>query len=651
MRRLVVWSPIEVSASPGRRRTTVRHLGFVLAAIATLGGTASAEPRHGLSVFGELKYEPDFTHFDYVNPEAPKGGKVSQIGSAGRITFDSFNNFILKGDAAQGLELVFDTLMTPALDEPETVYGLIAKSADVAADGRSVTFQLRPEAKFADGTPVTAEDAAFSFVTLKEKGHPRYRLILGDVEKAEAIDAATVRYTFKGDLVRDLPIIVASLPVLSKAYYTANDFEKTSLEPPLGSGPYRIGDFKAGTFVSYVRRSDYWANDLAVNRGQNNFDEIRYEYYRDRTLELESLKAGNYDFREEFTSRDWATGYNSDAVKDGRLIRATIPDERPSGAQGFFVNTRRAKFADRRVREAMGLAFDFEWSNRNLFFGLYTRTTSFFENSDMKASGPPSPEELALLEPHRASLPPDVFGDAYVPPVTDGSGNIRDNLKKARELLTAAGWSVVTEEKTPSDCGAVCKLMLSVGLKSKDVETVVRNASGETLDVEILIFEEGFERIIGPYIKNLKAIGINASLRRVDPAQYEQRLKTFDFDMSIQRYSLRLTPGVELKNFWGSAAAKTDGSFNLAGIADPVVDALVEKIILAKSRSELVAATRAVDRVLRSGHYWVPHWYKGVHNIVYWDKFGFPAVKPKYDRGALATWWYDAAKAEKLKSR
>jgi ABC-type oligopeptide transport system, periplasmic component len=524
--------------------------------------------------------------------------------------------------------------------------------AEVAADGKSVTFELRPEARFADGTQVTAEDVVFSFNTLKEKGHPRFRLSLGAVEKAEALGPTTVRYSFKGDLVRDLPLEVATqLPVLSKAYYTANEFEKTTLDPPLGSGPYKIGDYKAGTYVTYVRRPDYWAKDLPVNRGRFNFDEVRYEYYRDRTLELESLKAGNYDFREEFTSRDWATGYNAPAVKDGRLIRATIPDERPSGAQGFFINTRRAKFQDKRVREALGLAFDFEWSNRNLFFGLYTRTTSFFENSDMMAVGPPSPEEVALLEPFRSQLPPEVFGEPFVPPVTDGSGNNREQLKKARELLKAAGWTVVAEEKMPADCGLWCRTLMFVGLKSRDVETIVRNAAGERLSLEILIHEDGFERIIIPYIQKLRSIGVDAALRRVDPAQYERRLKTFDFDLAIQRYALRLTPGVELKNFWGSESAKTDGSFNLAGIADPVVDVLIEKIMAAKSRPELITATRAVDRVLRASHYWVPHWYKGVHNIVYWDKFGFPKVKPKYDRGALATWWYDEEKAAKLAAR
>lgn len=601
---------------------TVRHflIGGLLALVSA--GGAYAEPRHGLSVFGDLKYPPDFKHFEYVNPDAPKGGRASQIGSAGRTTFDSFNNFILKGDAAQGLELLFDSLMVRAHDEPDAVYGLVAESADVAPDGMSVTFKLRDGAKFADGSAVTATDLVFSFETLKSKGHPSIGMMLRDVAKAEALDPLTVRYTFAGDLVRDLPIAVATLPILSKAYYTTVEFDKTTLDRPLGSGPYRIGEFKAGTFVSYLRRDDYWGKDLPVNRGHFNFDEVRYEYFRDRQLELEGLLGGSFDFREEFTSKAWATGYDRPAVRDGLVIRETLPDERPSGAQGFFINTRRDKFKDVRVREALGLAFDFEWSNKNLFYGLYTRTASFFENSDMKAEGRPSPEELALLEPFRDKLHPAVFEDAYVPPTTDGSGNVRHLLRRAAQLLTEAGW-----QQTPNG---------------------LRNAKGESLDVEILYFDSSFERIIGPYVKNLSAIGVNATMRIVDPSQYERRVKDFDFDLTTQRYSLRLTPGVELKTFWGSEAAALTGSYNLAGIADPVLDQLIEKVIAAKSRSELVAAAKAADRVLRAGHYWIPQWYKGSHNIAYWNKFGRPAVKPKYERGALDTWWYDAEKAQKL---
>ncbi len=597
---------------------------FVLALAALLVAAAPvlAEPRHGLSAFGVLKYPPGFSHFDYVNPDAPKGGRLSMIGAAGRITFDSFNNFILKGDPAQGLGLLFDSLMTRAFDETDAIYGLVASSAEVAPDGKSVVFHMRPEAKFADGSPVTAEDAVFSFETLKEKGHPSLALPLRDVTKAEALDPHTVRYTFEGDLTRDLPLIAATLPLLSKAYYTEHPFKQTSLDRPLGSGPYKIADFKPGTYVTYKRRPDYWAKDLNVNRGRFNFDELRYEYYRDRTLELEGLLSGIFDLREEFTSVNWATSYNVPAVKDGRLIRLTLPDDSPSGAQGFFINTRRGKFKDPRVREALGLAFDFEWSNKNLFFGLYDRTHSFFQNSDMMAVGPPSAEELKLLEPFRDRLPQEVFGKPYLPPVTDATGRNRENLRRAKELLNAAGFKGYQEP-----------------------------GEGKVLDVEILTFSPSFERIINPYIQNLKKIGINASLRRVDPAQYERRMKTFDFDVTTQRYTMNLTPSVELKSFWGSEAAGIDGSFNLAGISDPVVDALIDKVVAAKNRDELVTATRAVDRVLRTGHYWVPHWYKASHNLAFWNKFSRPSIKPQYDRGVITTWWFDPARAAELKKK
>ncbi len=537
-----------------------RLASAVLVALLLATGPVSAEPRHGLSIFGDLKYPPDFKHFEYVNPNAPKGGKVSQIGPGGVTTFDSFNPYILKGDAAQGMELTFDSLMVRAFDEPDAVYGLVAKAADVASDGMSVTFALRPEAKFSDGTPITADDVVFSFETIKEKGHPAFALPLRDVVKAEALDATTVRYTFEGSLVRDLPIRVALLPVLSKAYYTAHDFEKTTLKPPLGSGPYVMSGFKPGRYVAYKRRDGYWAKDLPVNRGQYNFDEVRYEYFRDRKIELENLFNGNIDFREEFTSVDWATAYNNPAVTSGRIQRRTIRDDSPSGAQGFFLNTRREKLQDVRVRKALGLVFDFEWSNRNLFYELYERTTSYFENSDMKATGRPSSEELALLEPYRDQLPPEVFGEAFLPPVTDGSGNIRDNLRNAATLLKEAGWTLRQEERDDPSCGIFCRFMISIGLQSKTVVNVVRNAKGEKLELEFMITPGGFERIVGPYVRNLRQIGVDATIRTVDPAQYERRMKSFDFDVAVQRYVLQQTPGPELTAYWGSEAARTDGS-------------------------------------------------------------------------------------------
>jgi microcin C transport system substrate-binding protein len=601
------------------------RLGTIVGLWVLAATAAAAEPRHGLSTFGDLKYPKDFPHFDYVNPDAPKGGRLATMGVAAISTFDTFNGYILKGDAAQGLGFIFDSLMTAAGDEPNTFYGLVANDAEVAPDKRSVTFRLRPGARFADGSVLTADDVAFSFEVLKEKGHPTIRLSLKDVAAAEVIDSHTVRYGFKGDLVRDLPLVVAALPIFSRAYYAAREFDATTLEPPLGSGPYRIGDFRQGTFVSYVRRPDYWAKDLNVNRGRFNFDEIRYEYYRDRTAALESLKAGAFDLREEFTSRDWATAYNIPAVKEGRLVLLDLPDDRPAGTQGFFLNTRKSKFQDVRVRKAFDYAFDFEFTNRNLFYGLYKRTTSYFQNSDMQAAGKPTAEELALLEPFRAKLSPEVFEEAYTPPVSDGSGNDRRLLQQANRLLTEAGW------------------VLKGGRRF--------NTKGEEFEVEFLIDDPTSERILGPYVKNLQAIGVTTTVRRVDHAQFERRTKSYEYDIRTARFAMSLTPGVELRNLFGSEAANAPGSFNLAGIRDPVVDGLIERAMAAQSRAELVTAVRAMDRVLRAGHYWVSQWYKAVHNIVYWNKFSRPKVQPKYERGIEDTWWYDAEKAAKLKQQ
>ncbi len=602
---------------------------LTISAFAFLGlmGTilpAHAQARHGLSIFGDLKYPADFKHFDYVNPNAPKGGRLWTMGTGAIGTFDSFNGFILKGDAAQGLGFTFDTLMAGSGDEPASMYGLVASTATVAPDKLSVTFALRPEAKYSDGTAVTASDVVFSFETLKAKGHPSFGIALRDVVKAEAGDAATVTFRFQGDQTRDLPVVVAGLPILSKAHFAARSFEETTLEPILGSGPYRIGDFKPGTFVSYKRRDDYWAKDLAVNRGRFNFDEIRYEYYRDRTAALESFKAGAYDLREEFTARDWLTAYDIPAVKDGRMLRVTLPDENPSGTQGFFINLRRSKFADVRVRRALDLVFDYEWTNNNIFSNVYKRTHSYFENSKMKAVGPPPPEELALLEPFRAQLPPGVFEAPYIPPVSDASGKDRTLLREADALLTAAGYTV------------------------KDGRRV--SAKGEPLDIEFMIADPSSERIIGPYTENLKRIGIAASMRRVDPSQYERRVKSFDYDIITSRFTMRLTPGLELKNIFASESAEMSGSRNISGIKNPVVDALIARISEAKSRPELNTATRALDRVLRANHYWVSHYYKASHHVAYWDKFDRPATKPSFARGIEDTWWFDPAKAAKLKT-
>ncbi|HRD76160.1 MAG TPA: extracellular solute-binding protein [Hyphomicrobiaceae bacterium] len=614
-----------------------RPLSAILAAVVILGAITqlpassgaqtppASGPRHGLSVFGDLKYPADFKHFEYVNPNAPKGGKARFVG----LSFDSLNPFILKGDKPYGLgapvDLVYDSLMTPAADEPGSYYGLIAESADVAPDRKSVIFKMRPEARFADGTPVTSEDVVHTFDLLKTKGHPAYRLsLLKDVVKAEALGPHTVKYSFEGNRLRDLPITVASLAVTPKAFWAKQPFEETFLNVmPLGSGAYRVEKIDGNTSITYRRRDDYWAKDLPVNRGRYNFDEIQYIYIAERSLELQAILAGTYDIREEFTSRDWAAGYNVPAVKEGRLVRVTLPDETPSGTQGFFINTRRAKFADPRVRRALDYAFDFETTNRTLFFGLYERTVSYFENSDLKASGKPSPAELAVLEPFRASLPPEVFGEVYVPPKTDGSGNDTRNLREAVRLLNEAGFVLKGQKRV--------------------------NAAGVELSIEFLITDATSERLLNPYVKNLNAIGITATMRRVDTAQYQRRVKEYDFDIANSRFVMSLNPGSELDNYFNSANAKTEGSRNLAGVSSPAVDALVARIGEAKTRDELVAASRALDRVLRAGHYWVSHWYKGTHHVAYWDKYDRPAIKPKYARAITDTWWFNAEKAAKLR--
>ncbi len=607
------------------------HYLFRLTIAATLASGAlfspslAAERRHGLSIFGDLKYPPDFKHFAYVNPNAPKGGRMSTTPIRGARKFDSFNPFILKGDAAAGLlEHLFDTLVVAAADEKAAAYGLIAHAIEVADDKKSVTFYMRREAKFADGSALTAADVVFTLTTLKSKGHPSYRFALRDVDKAEAVDTYTVRFDFKGDQTRDLPLLVGSLPILSKAYYRTRDFTKTTLdEPPLGSGPYRLAGHKPNAYVDYQRREDYWAEHLPVNVGHNNFDVIRYNYYQDRGASLIGFAAGEYDLREEFTSKQWATGYNFAAVKDGRIKLLTLSDDTPSGTQGWMINTRRKKFADPRVRRAIGYAFDFEWTNKNLFFSLYKRTDSYFENSDLQAVGKPSAAELALLDPFKDKLPAAVFGEAVVPPTSDGTGKDRKLLRAASNLFKEAGFTYKGRKLIDQD--------------------------GKVFSVEFLREDPAFDRILLPFVENLRRLGVDAQIRAVDPAQMERRRKSFDFDLYGVRFSVSNTPGVELRNFFHSVSAKADGSFNLAGISDPVVDALITNIIEAKSRNQLTAAARALDRVLRANYYWIPNWYKGAHNIAYWDKFGRPKIKPKFARGIVDLWWYDADKAAKLK--
>jgi len=581
---------------------------------------------HGLSAFGDLKYPADFHHFDYVNVDAPKGGVFSQLVGSGGSTFNSLNAYIVKGDSANGMELTFASLMARAFDEPDAVYPLAAEELTVSPDGLVYRFRLRPGIVFHDGAGIGASDVAFSLTTLKTKGHPNFSSVLRDLAEVVVEDKQTVRLRFLPTRGLDAPALAASMPIFSEKYYAARPFDETSLEAPLGSGPYRVARFEQGRFVEFERVKNWWGENLPVSRGQYNFDLLRDEYYRDREVGLEAFIGHNYLFREEFTSRVWATRYDFPAIRDGRVKREVIPDERPSGAQGWLLNTRRDKFKDRRVREAMTIAFDFEWTNKNLMYSSYERTHSVFQNSQMMAKGEPSPDEVALLEPFRDRVLPEVFGTAWIPPESDGSGQDRKLLRNAGELLNAAGWTV------------------------KDARRV--NAKGEQLAAEFLLTERSFEPHHTTFIKNLRVLGIDANIRLVDPSQSEARLKDFDFDIAIARFIYPQIPGSALRNYFSSEFATTKGSRNLAGIADPVIDALVEKAVAAQSQAQLNTACRALDRVLRSGRYWIPHWNKASFWIAYWDQFGYPSTKPRYARGAPETWWFDpnkAAKAEQAK--
>jgi microcin C transport system substrate-binding protein len=581
---------------------------------------------HGISAFGDLGYAPDFQHFTYVDPNAPKGGGFSQIGpdrqfNQNFLTFNSLNSYILKGDAAQGMELTFAALMARSGDEPDAMYGLAAAKVRRSADGLTYEFSIRPQAKFHDGSALTAHDVAFSLNILKAKGHPLITQSLRDFAGAKADDDSTVTVSFAPKRARDVPLLVAGLPIFSRAYYTAKPFDESTLDVPLGSGPYKVGRFEPGRYIEYERVKDWWGADLPVGRGQYNFDIVRFEYYRDRDVGFEGFSAGNYLFREEFTSRTWATRYDFPAVKDGRVKRETLPDDTPSGAQGWFINTRRTKFTDPRLREALDDAFDFEWTNKTIMFGAYERTVSVFQNSEMMAQGKPNAEELALLEPFRGHLPDEVFGDPYLPPVSNGSGEDRAQLRNGAQLLKDAGCVIV------------------------DGKRVLPN--GERITIEFLLDEPAFEPHHMPFIKNLATLGIDASLRIVDPVQYRARRDAFDFDITIDRFSFSSTPGDSLRSFFSSQAAALKGSNNLAGIADPAIDALIDAIIAAQTRPALVTSCRALDRVIRAGRYWIPQWYKASHWIAYWDVFGRPAAQPRYFRGIPETWWYDADKAAK----
>ncbi len=587
-----------------------------------IGAATAAEVPHGLSLFGDLKYGPDFAHFDYVDPAAPKGGLLHL---ATVDTYSTLNPFTLKGQSVAGAGLPFESLLEGSADEADAAYGLIAQGVSLAADRRSVRFLLRSEARWHDGTPITARDVAFSFEILTTEGHPAFANQLAGVDRVETAGDHDVTFHLAAPDNRKLPLIVGGMSIVSEAYFRDRAFGETTMDPPLGSGPYRIAKVDPGRSVTYERVPDHWGAHLPLNVGRYNFGTIVYDYYRDRTVLVEALKAGEYDLHEEFTSKVWATQYDIPAVEEGWLVKDVLKDNTPSGVQAFFFNTRLPKFQDRRVREAFAYAFDFEWLNKNQFYGLYERMASYFENSELAARGLPSEAELALLAPHRGAIPEEVFTTPFVPPATDGSGNNRRNLRAARTLLADAGW--VTRD------GAL-----------------VNEATGEPMTVEFLYFEPTFERIYAVFARSLERLGVGVNLRLVDGAQYEERLKTHDFEITTIRFVFSLSPGVELNSYFASATVDQVGSFNIPGIKDPVVDALIAAVAAATDRDSLIAAARALDRVLLWGHYMVPQWYKGAHHLVYWNKFARPAVKPRYARGIVDTWWVDGEKDDALRA-
>lgn len=585
---------------------------------------------HGLSTFGDLAYAPDFQHFAYVRPDAPKGGLFSQ--QAPRIyynqsfnTFNSLNFLILKGDGAQGMELNFTSLMKRAYDEADAVYGAVADRVLIEDEGRTYHFRLRPEARFHDGSRITAEDIAWSLTTLKGKGHPQISQALRLMAGAEASDSDVVTVRLAEGHARNLILEIVLLPVLSKAYYTSRPFEESTLDIPLGSGPYRVSRFEQGRYVEHERVADFWGRDLPVYRGHHNFDRLRFEYFREREIAFEGFKARAFLFREEFTSRIWATRYDFPAFREGRVKREEIPDLSPSGTQGWLFNLRKAQFADARVREAVGIAFDFEWVNENIMFGAYGRTVSFFQNSDMMSKGPTPAAEWALInQPSlwNGAVPEALRGEPYTPPVSDRSGQDRALLRRAGDLLREAG----------------CR---------READGL-RLPNGQRFEIEFLDYDPGLHPHSDAFIKNLRLLGIDAKRRMVDVAQYQRRMEDYDFDMTSRRLSLTATPGEGLRQIYGSRAAAARGTWNWTGISHPAVDMLLDRVADAATRADLEVACRALDRVLRHLRIWVPMWTKASHWLAYWDVFERPDQKPKYDRGAPDTWWYSSEKAKRI---
>jgi microcin C transport system substrate-binding protein len=603
---------------------------LLLAATALAARAETVITAHGISTFGDLKYPADFPHLDYVNPDAPKGGEISQWAFGG---FDSMNPYSVKGRAGALSSAMYESILTGTADEIGATYCLLCETLEYPEDRSWVIFNLRPEVTFSDGTPLTAEDVAFSYETFLTKGLTDFRTVLAQgVKGVEVLGPHRVKFTFNSGVpTRDLPSDVGALPILSKAHYEANnrDLEESSLEPFLGSGAYVLDRMEVGKTLVYRRNPDYWGADLAINRGQSNFDTIRIEYYSDYNAAFEGFKAGTYTFRNEASSISWATGYDFPAVLNGQVIKTELPSGAKANGQAFLFNLRRERFQDPRVREAIGLMFNFEWANATLFYGLYARINSVWENSWLQAEGPPSPEEVAILQPlvDAGQLPASILTDPPVMASVSGERQMdRANLRKASALLDEAGWPVGTD-----------------GLR--------RNAAGETLRLEFINDSQTFDRVINPYVENLRALGVDAMMTRIDNAQMESRTRppSFDFDIAIGNARSGYFSGSELKQYYGSETADVS-SFNMMGLKSPAVDALIDVVLAADTRDELTVATKALDRALRLERFWVPQWYKDTHTVAYYDMFEHPEVLPPYALGELSFWWYNAEKAEALKA-
>ena len=610
------------------RPLRVQALGLVLPAALTLAAPANADviTSHGISTFGELKYEAGFPHLDYVNPDAPKGGEISVWGFG---SFDSMHPYTTKGRSGQLSSIFFESLLEGTADEPDSVYGLVAESLEYPEDRSHVIFNMRPEARFSDGSPLTADDVVFSYEILRDKGLPSFRAVIQkQVESAEALGPHRVKFTFKeGEPPRDLPQTVGGLPIFSKAYYEASgaDFEASTLTPGIGSGPYVLDSLEVGQQIVYRRNPDYWGKDLPINKGRHNFDRIRIEYFADYNSAFEGFKAGTYTYRTEASSKIWATGYDFPAVQNGWAKKDTPPDGTLASGQSFVFNLRRDKFQDKRVRQAIGMMFNFEWSNKTLFYGIYERIDSFWENSYLKAEGAPTEGELAFLRPLADKLPEGVLdGPVVMAPASSERQLDRKNLRRASAMLDEAGWPVGDD-----------------GMR--------RNAAGETLQVEILNDSQAFDRVINPYIENLRALGVDAVHTRIDNAQMTERERSFNFDMVVGNFRTALTPGSELEQYFGSESAEFS-IFNLAGFGSEAVDSLIDSVTAAEDRTTLDDATRALDRVLRAEVFWVPQWFKNTHTVAYYDMYRYPENLPPYALGTLDFWWFDQAAHDKLKA-